>query len=374
MTEAPASYAKIGGAPARLPPLGSTGFLARLHKRYFASPLMSVVTVVLAAITVWALTGLFRWAIWDAVWYAPEGAACRDAAGACWAVIAEKYRVMLFGAFPYAEQWRGGVIIALWLVWGVLTATNLFAVSLRLLGWLVVFIATIALLQGGIFGMPHVGTDLWGGLPLTFLIFGGTVAGGLPLAILLALGRRSQLPAIRFLSVATIECVRGIPLLVVLFFAALILPLFLPDQLNVDKLVRAEIGMIIFFAAYAAEVVRGGLQALPDGQEEAAKALGLRYWQRMRKIVLPQALAISIPALFNDIIRAFKNTTFFSILGLFDVLGATKAALQDPNWVRYGLEGYLFVFLLYFLICSGMSLYGRSLEQANARRGRKVER
>ncbi|MDQ0324270.1 general L-amino acid transport system permease protein [Rhodopseudomonas julia] len=374
MMEVPASYAKIGGAPARMPPLGSTGVLARLHKRYFATPLMSVVTVVLAAIIVWALTGLFRWAIWDAVWYAPEGTACRDAAGACWAVITEKHRVMLFGAFPYEEQWRGAVIIALWLVWGVLTATRLFAVSLRLLGWLVIFVATIALLRGGIFGMPHVGTDLWGGLPLTFLIFGGTVAGGLPLAILLALGRRSQLPAIRFLSIATIECVRGIPLLVVLFFAALILPLFLPPQLNVDKLVRAEIGMIIFFAAYAAEVVRGGLQALPDGQEEAAKALGLRYWQRMRKIVLPQALAISIPALFNDIIRAFKNTTFFAILGLFDVLGATKAALQDPNWVRYGLEGYLFVFLLYFLICSGMSLYGRSLEHANASRGRKVER
>ena len=131
--------------------------------------------------------------------------------------------------------------------------------------------------------------------------------------------------------------------------------------------------MIIFFAAYAAEVVRGGLQAIPDGQEEAAKALGMGYWLRMRKVVLPQAIAVAIPALFNDIVRAFKNTTYFAILGLFDVLGATKVALEDPTWVRYGLEGYLFVFLLYFLICSGLSLYGRSLERDHSRRGRRAE-
>ena len=204
------------------------------------------------------------------------------------------------------------------------------------------------------------------------MIFGGTVAGGLPLAVLLAIGRRSKLPVVRLLCVATIEGVRGIPLLAFLFFAALILPLFLPPELDVDKLIRAEIGMIVFFAAYAAEVVRGGLQAIPDGQDEAAKTLGLGYWLRMRKVVLPQALAIVVPALFNDIIRAFKNTTFFSILGLFDVLGATKAALQDPEWVRYGTEGYLFVFLLYFLICSAMSRYGASIERDNQSRLRRA--
>lgn len=373
MSTAPRSFARPASSPPRLPPADVRGVRAFLHTHLFQSPLAGLFTFLLGAVVIIALWHILRWSVVDAVWYAPDnGAACRTATGACWAVIAEKYRVILFGAYPYDQQWRGGLIIAIWLAWGAVSATSLLSVRTRLAGWALVFIATILLLKGGIFGLAPVGTDLWGGLPLTFIIFGGTIAGGLPLAILLAIGRRSELKVVRFLCVATIEGVRGIPLLALLFFAALILPLFLPPQLNVDKLIRAEIGMIIFFAAYAAEVVRGGLQAMPEGQDEAAKALGLGYWLRMRKIILPQALAIVVPALFNDIIRAFKNTTFFSILGLFDVLGATKAALQDPNWVRYGTEGYLFVFLLYFVICSAMSLYGGSIERDNQRRVRRA--
>ncbi|WP_118134932.1 amino acid ABC transporter permease [Oceanicella sp. SM1341] len=367
------SFATPGTGAAPRPAPEAEGRAAGTLRRLFRSPLSGALTLVIALVLVAVAWPLLRWAVIDAVWYAPDPAACRaEGAGACWAVIVEKHRVILFGAFPYEQQWRGAVIVALWLGWALLTAPRLLPLAVRLGGWVVVFLVSLVLMRGGILGLAPVGTDLWGGLPLTFLIFGGTVAGGLPLAVALALGRRSDWPVISFLCAAFVECVRGFPLLVVLFFAALILPLFLPPELTIDKLLRAEIGMIVFFAAYAAEAVRGGLQALPDGQEEAAKALGMSYWLRLRKVVLPQAIAVALPALFNDIIRAFKNTTFFSILGLFDVLGATKAALQDPDWVRYGLEGYLFVFLLYFLICTGLSLYGRSIERDNLRRLRRA--
>jgi general L-amino acid transport system permease protein len=181
--------------------------------------------------------------------------------------------------------------------------------------------------------------------------------------VLLALGRRSELPAVRAVCVAIIEVVRGVPLITVLFMMSLMLPLFLPGEITIDKLLRAQIGMIVFFAAYAAEIVRGGLQAIPRGQYEAAHAIGLGYWRRTRRIILPQALRIVIPALMNDIIRAFKNTTFVSIVGLFDVLGATSAALEDPQWVLYAPEAYLFIFVLYFVFCFSMSKYSESVER-----------
>ncbi|MBB4301647.1 general L-amino acid transport system permease protein [Rhodobium orientis] len=368
MDRVPASFAVPKASDSRPPPHGRRGILARLHARYFASLWDTVVTLVIGLPLLLMAWFFLKWALVDAVWVAPEGKACQLASGACWAVVAEKYRVILFGTYPFEEQWRGFVTIALWIGWGIASGWRRVPLAARLWGWLVVAVVTVVLMRGGVFGLSLVSTDEWGGLPLTFLVFAGTVAGGVPLAVLLALGRRSDLPIISGLCVAVIEGVRGIPLLVVLFFAALILPLFLPPQLNIDKLLRAEIGMIIFFAAYAAEVIRGGLQAIPAGQEEAAKALGMPYWTRMRKIVLPQALSVALPALFNDIIRAFKNTTFFSILGLFDVLGATKAALQDPVWVRYGLEGYLFVFMVYLVFCLGLTFHGREMEKNAWRR------
>lgn len=373
MTDAPRSYAvAAAGTPASPPP--EPGLVAVLRRRLFATPGGAIGSIAILLGVGLAAWNLLRWGLFDAVWFAPGGAACRTASGACWAVIAEKYRVILFGAYPYEHQWRGWVVVGLWIAWGLACSPRVLNVRTKLAGWAVVAVASLVLMRGGVFGLAPVTTDLWGGLPLTFLIFGGTVAGGLPCAVLLALGRRSNLPAIRWICILTIETVRGLPLLTVLFFATLILPLFLPPQLNFDKLLRAEIGMIVFFAAYAAEVVRGGLQAIPVGQSEAAMALGLGYWPCMAKVVLPQAFAIVVPALFNDIVRAFKNTTFFSILGLFDVLGATKTALEDSEWMRYGLEGYLFVFLLYFVICSALSGYGASLERVARRSKREAAR
>lgn len=243
---------------------------------------------------------------------------------------------------------------------------------LRLAAWAASGLGAMILMGGGVPGLPRVGTDLWGGLPLTLLIFVGTVAGGLPLAVLLALCRRSNLAVLRGSCVALIEVVRGVPLLAVLFIASLVFPLFIPERLTLDKLLRAEVGMVLFFAAYAAEIVRGGLQAIPPGQEEAAAALGLRYWPRTWTVILPQALRAVVPPLVGDTIRAFKNTSFVSILGLFDMLGATKAALEDPAWVRYAPEAYLFVYGIYFGFCFLLSLYGGGLERRLAARGRSA--
>ncbi|MCB2130546.1 MAG: amino acid ABC transporter permease [Rhodobacteraceae bacterium] len=374
MTTMPLSRAMAAENAAARPAPPAPSRFVRTRQQLFASPGAGVVTVVAALALAAILWPAIRWALLDAVWYAPEGAAAcaQPGAGACWAVIAEKYAVILFGNYPYDEQWRGMLIVGVWIFWALLSALRFVPVRIRLAGWALIFVGSILLMGGGVFGLTPVGTDKWGGLPLTFLIFGGTVAGGLPLAVALALGRRSRLPILAALCTGIIEFTRGVPLLVVLFFAALILPLFLPPELNVNKLVRAEIGMIVFFAAYAAEAIRGGLQSLPNGQDEAAKALGLSYVLRLRKVILPQAIAAALPSLFNDIVRAFKNTTFFSILGLFDVLGATKIALQDPEWIRYTTEGYLFIFALYFVFGSGLSLYGRALERAHLTRLRKA--
>ena len=202
-----------------------------------------------------------------------------------------------------------------------------------------------------------------GGLPLTMIVFMTSVVLGLPLAVVLALGRRSHLPVIRAVCIGIIEIVRGLPLVSVLFMMIIILPLFLSSDLTIDKLLRALIGMVVFFGAYAAEVVRGGLQAIPSGQYDAAKALGLSYWPSMFKIVLPQALRIVIPALMNDIIRVFKNTTFVLIIGIFDILGATKASLRDVDWVRYSTEAYIFIALVFFIYCFDMSRYSQFIEK-----------
>ena len=366
----PRSFAIAGGGPPRPPPVLARGAAGWLRANLFASPFDAVVTVLLAlAIAVW-VPRAFAWAVLHAVWYAPGGAACRAATGACWAVIAEKHRLVLFGTYPYGEHWRGVAVIAIFVAMVGLSSLDRVGVRVKLAGWIAASAGMLVLLLGGVFGLRPVGTHLWGGLPLTIVIFVATVAGGMPLAILLALGRQSGLPAMRALSVGVIEVVRGLPLLAVLFVASLIFPLFVPPELSVDKLVRAIIGMIIFFGAYAAEIVRGGLQAIPVGQHEAAKALGLGYAPRMRLVVLPQALALVVPALLNDVIRAFKNTTFVAILGLFDMLGAAKIALEDPAWVRHAPEVYLFIFMLYLAFCLAFSRRGMAIERRLAARRR----
>jgi len=361
-TRQPISRAIPGASPRRPPPVREAGAPAWIKENLFGDLHNTVITL----LVLWALfvtiPSLFGWAVLDAVWVTDDPQTCRDAAGACWAVIAEKHRVMLFGTFPYDEHWRGVLVIAIVIGLSVVSGFKRFWSYWLFAAWLVAMGVILVLQLGGVFGLRETGTHEWGGLPLTLIMFVGTVVGGLPIAIFLALGRRSNLPVIKSLCIGMIEITRGVPLITVLFMASLMFPLFVPVELSIDKVLRAQIGMILFFGAYAAEIVRGGLQAIPRGQYEAADAAGLTYWEKTRKIILPQALRIVIPALMNDIIRAFKNTTFVSIIGLFDVLGATATALEDPLWVLYAPEAYMFIFVLYFCFCFSMSKYSEHVE------------
>ena len=357
-----------GSAPAgqarstRLPPAVRTGWVERLRRSFFDGPASSLLTLGLLWALFVTIPSLVDWAIVKAVWRAADPEACVAAQGACWAVVAEKHRVMLFGTFPYEEQWRGMLVVAVIVALFVASAILRPLASRLAAMWLAGMAVVLVLMLGGVLGLEPVETHQWSGLPLTLIMFVGTIAGGIPLGVLLALGRRSSMPIIKGLCVGFIEIVRGLPLVTVLFMASLMIPLFMPSGFSFDKFLRAQLAMTLFFAAYAAEIVRGGLQAIDRGQFEAADAIGLGYRQKMTRVVLPQVARIVLPSMINEIIRAFKNTTFVGIIGLFDVLRATSAAMQDPLWVKFSIEAYLFVFLLYFVFCYAMSKYSRSIE------------
>ncbi|MCC7428451.1 MAG: amino acid ABC transporter permease [Alphaproteobacteria bacterium] len=352
-----------GGRP---PPVLERGVLRWLRTNLFASWWHAGLTLLGLYVLVAVLPPFWTWAVAGAS-FAPGQAgaeACARAAGACWSVIAEKHRVMLFGLYPYEQHWRPLVAMLLWCALVLASCVpSMWRPSVLAPLWLAGGAACLALMGGGVAGLAPVANSDWGGLPLTILLFTGTVLIGLPLAALMALGRRSELPAISGIMTALIELTRGVPLVTVLFVAAVLFPLFMPAGVNFDKLLRAQIGMAIFFACYEAEVIRGGLQAIPRGQIEAATSLGLGYWRRTVLIVLPQALRIAIPGIMNHIIAAFKNTSLVIIIGLLDFLNATKASLVDPPWQRYATEAYLFLAVVYFLVCWAMSQYSQWLER-----------
>jgi general L-amino acid transport system permease protein len=301
------------------------------------------------------------WAFLDAVWR-PDPKACREAGGACWGFIAEKHRLILFGTYPFEQHWRpAAATVLLVLLWGLSLVRFFWKASLALV-WLAGLTTIGILMWGGVLGMPYVENERWGGLILTLLLSTFGIALAFPLSILLALGRRSEMPVIRALCVGYIELIRGVPLISLLFMASVMLPLFLPPGLTMDKLLRAQIALILFAAAYLAEVVRGGLQAIPRTQYEMADALGLTYWQKTLHVVLPQALRIAVPPLMNTFIGFFKDTSLVLIIGLFDLLSTIKVSLTDPAWSGFGLEAYLFAALVYFVFCYAMSLYSRRLE------------
>ena len=321
-----------------------------------------VFTVVLALFLLWIFYPLFEWAFIDAVWR-PDAAACRAAQGACWGFVAEKHRFILFGTYPFEEHWRPATSTLLLLCLWFLSAIRFFWKPVLMFIWLIGLGIIAALMWGGVFGLPYVENERWGGLILPLLLTTFGLAIAFPLSILLALGRRSELPAIRALCVGYIELVRGVPLISLLFMASVMLPLFLPSGVGIDKLLRAQIALILFAAAYLAEVVRGGLQAIPKGQYEAAAALGLGYWGRNLFVILPQALRIAVPPLVNTFIGFFKDTSLVLIIGLFDLLSTLKVSLNDPAWAGSGLEAYLFAAAVYFPFCTALSLYRPRLER-----------
>jgi general L-amino acid transport system permease protein len=332
-----------------------------LRSNLFAGWASSLVTVVLLVLVWKAVVPFIGWAFVDAVWR-PDPNACREAHGACWGFIAEKHRFILFGTYPYEEHWRPAIstllLIGLW----VFSLIRAFWRAWLALVWLAGLTVIGVLMWGGVFGLPYVENERWGGLILTLLLSTFGVAVAFPLSVLLALGRRSEMPVIRALCIGYIELIRGVPLISLLFMASVMLPLFLPPGVSIDKLLRAQIALILFAAAYLAEVVRGGLQAIPKSQYEAADALGLTYWQRTLNVVLPQALRVAVPPLVNTFIGFFKDTSLVLIIGLFDLLSTIKVSLQDPAWSGFGLEAYVFAALVYFMFCFAMSLYSRRLE------------
>ncbi len=343
--------------------------IAWVRANLFSGVWNGLLTLAVLYLVLRGFAAVIDWGVLDAVWRAPDGRTCRALSregGACWAFIGQWYRFILFGRYPYAEQWRPLLVVMLFLTL-VLTSCDKrmwWHPGLLTGFWLLGLTVSLMLMRGGVLGLAPVDTDLWNGLPLTLFLAVIGLAGAFPLAVLLALGRRSSLPGVRAICITYIELVRGVPLITVLFMASVMLPLFLPAGVNIDNLLRALIGLTLFYAAYLAEVMRGGLQAIPRGQYEAADALGLGYWRKMRLVILPQALTVAIPPLVNTFIAAFKDTTLVTIVGLFDLLATAGNAITDPAWRGFYVEAYVFVAAVYFVFCFFMSRYSRHLERS----------
>ncbi|SJZ33292.1 Binding-protein-dependent transport system inner membrane component [Enhydrobacter aerosaccus] len=392
-----------------------------LRQNLFSSWGNGITTVVLLLAIAWLLSWFVDWAVLTAVWTAPSGQDCRGH-GACWALIHEKYRYIFFGSFPYEQHWRplfavlamlAMLILSadrrmwnkrlLW-IWSIGSATTFLLMfgQINISSSLIFFLALVigaggavlratvgspieinawrALAGIGVAGLAlrlvglfpaftlsiapfsYVETSLWGGLPVTMILATYGLLFAFPLGILLALGRRSNLPLIKSLCVGFIELIRGVPLISLLIMASVMLPLFLPSGMTIDKFLRALVAVILFASAYIAEVIRGGLQSLPKGQFEAADAMGLTYFQKTTLVILPQALRVVIPPLINTFIGFFKDTSLVLIIGIFDFLNTANQALVDPKWAGFPGEIYLFAAFVYFCFCFSMSRYSKYLE------------
>jgi general L-amino acid transport system permease protein len=411
----------VGERKQLAPPTDHSGALGWMRRHLFSSWGNGITTVVLLAAIGWLLSWFLKWAVFTANFTASTGAECRGG-GACWALIREKSRLIFFGTFPYDQQWRPLLAVVAMLAMLILTsdrrmwqpsrlaviwAVGSFITFLLMFGQLHVPLSlflVVALLAGlggmrlrlgapanemmayrvlaaiGAVGLvlrilgilpawklaiapfSYVETGLWGGLPVTLILATYGLVFAFPYGILLALGRRSNLPLIKGLCVGFIELIRGVPLISLLIMASVMLPLFLPSGVTFDKFLRAQVAIILFAGAYIAEILRGGLQSLPKGQFEAADAMGLNYVQKTTLIILPQALRVVIPPLINTFIGFFKDTSLVLIIGIFDFLNAANQALVDPAWAGYPGEVYLFAAFVYFCFCFSMSRYAKHLE------------
>jgi len=344
------------------PPVRQIGVIGWLRENLFNNWFNSLLTALTLYVLWLFVPPLIKWAFIDSLWFS-TAEACRDIDGACWSVIPQNISFIFFGFFPDGQQWRP--LIAMLLLFGLVFYSKDRKHWKRSLGiyWLIGLVIMGALMYGGVFGMPVVETSQWSGFPLTLMLALFGMVFAYPLGVLLALGRRSKLPAIKSMCVVYIELIRGVPLISLLFMSSVMFPLFLPEGFTIDKVLRAQAAIILFTAAYIAEVVRGGLQAIPKGQYEAAESLGLNYAKTMRLIILPQALKIVIPPSVGILISAFKDTSLVVIIALYDVLKTTKVTLSNPKWLGFSSEAYLFLAVLYFVCCYAMSSYSRKLEK-----------
>ncbi len=350
--------------PSREAPVKTEGLIAWIRINLFGDFATGLMTLIVGGALLYVIPQFFSWSIWRASWL-PSFEACRvDGVGACWGVVAEKYRIILFGRHPFEEQWRPLVATLLMLGMLIGSCMRAFWKPWLVIAWALVLAVFFMLMYGNVMGLLKVETDRWGGLPLTILLASLSMVMAFPIAMLVALGRRSNLPAIRTFCTIYVELVRGVPLISVLFMASFMFPLFMPQGFSIDVLIRVLIGITLFAAAYMAEVIRGGLQAIPKGQLEAAATLGLSYWQTQRKIVLPQALAMVVPSIMNNFIGLFKDTSLVTIVSLYELTGALSLALNsDANWRPFKIEGYLFIALIYFAFCFSMSRYSIWVEK-----------
>lgn len=351
--------------PSLPPPSTLKGPIAWMRQNLFSSVGNSIVTVVLVLAILAALIPFINWAFIKADWIGTSRDDCTSG-GACWVFIYVHLKLFMVGLYPEEETWRVllvGTILVVTLA-GLMIKGMPFKKYIQIFALIAFPIIAFMLLSGGAFGLPHVETNFWGGLLLTLVIAIVGIVAAFPLGILLALGRRSSMPIVKAICVVFIEVWRGVPLITVLFMSSVMLPLFLPEGMEIDKLLRALVGITLFQSAYLAEVVRSGLQAIPKGQYEAANALGLTYWQGMYKVILPQALKIVIPGIVNSFIALFKDTSLVLIIGLFDLLATIQGAFANPKWLGYAIEGYLFAALVYWIFCFGMSRYSQRVENS----------
>lgn len=354
---------------ARPAPRRTSGSLPWLRRNLFSSIPNALASLLLVGLLTWLAASFWRWGIVNAV-FVPDADQCQAARGigACWGVIREKAQFILLGRYPQTDSWRP-VLATFALLAPVLASCSprFWRPWLALL-WLAGLGGFFVLMGGGVAGLSAVPTDRWGGLPLTLLLSVVSMALAFPIALLVALGRRSNLPAIKSLCVVYIELVRGVPLISVLFMASFMFPLFMPVGKSPDVLLRVIVGITLFAAAYMAEIIRGGLQTLGRGQMEAAASLGLGYWQTQRKIVLPQALSAVVPGIMNNFISLLKDTSLVTIVSLYELTGALQLAVgSDPNWRPFKIEAYVFIAAIYFAICFSMSRYSLRIEKRLAR-------
>ena len=361
------AYVRRESVAERAPPVPTRGLLVWLNENLFATPLSGFVTIAGLALVLWVVPDLLRYLFVDAIWNAQDGVPCRvEGTGACWAYVERKLSFFVYGAYPREMVWRVnltivlGAVLILWLLMPRFKAKRLASI----LFFVIYPVVGYALTSG--FGnlLPTVGTNLWGGVFVSLLVALVGIVMSLPIGIVLALGRRSQMPIVKFVSIVLIEFVRGVPLITVLFMANTMLPLFVPQEWTPDRLLRPLIGVSIFTGAYMAETIRAGLQAMPRGQFEGAMSLGLSYWQMMRFIILPQALTMVIPGIVNSFISLFKDTTLVAVVGIFDFLRTIEVSRLDPVWAGPSISttGYVFAAVFYWVFCYAMSRYSQNLE------------
>jgi len=343
---------------ARFAPIKTKGFIFWLKENLFSSISSSILTLLSFALIFYIIPPLLDYLIFDATYTGTKEQITSD--GARWIYIHEKFKLFIYGFYPENQYWRPNLVIALFIIF-VILFRKIVNTKFRII--LVVSFPIIAfILISGSFGLLFVPTSKWGGLLLTIIVASTGIVASFPIGVLFALGRQSKMPIIRTISIMYIEFIRGVPLITILYMSSVILPLFFPQDIEFNKLLRALIGITLFQAAYIAEVVRGGLQAIPKGQYEAAYSNGLTYWQTMGLVVLPQALKISIPNIVGSFISLFKDTTLVLIIGLFDLLAMVKLTASDPNWLGFETEGYIFVALIYWIFCFSMSKYAKAIE------------